>query len=263
MARATINRLSDRRVKTAKAGMHLDGGGLYLRVTEGKSQQNGTPVLNRYWIFRYKRRGTRKDRQLGIGALDTVTLAAARIAAKRYREQLLAGTDPIDQRNAERASRAAVEATPMTFDQCRDAYIASHEMGWRNSVHRRQWTATLATCATPIFGALRVDAVDTALVLEALEPIWTAKAETASRVRGRIEAILDWARARGHRDGQNPAMWKGHLDHLLPAKSRVAKVKHHPALPYAQAGEFMRDLLKREGCAAMALRLVVLTAGRT
>jgi Arm DNA-binding domain len=203
--------------------------GLYLRVTEGSQGADESPVLKRYWVFRYRQRGTRKDRQLGIGPLDTITLAAARTAAKQCREQLLAGLDPIEQRNAERASLAVAEAKAMTFDECRDAYIASHEAGWRNTVHRRQWTTTLAAYVTPVFGALPVDAVDTGFVLQVLEPIWTAKAETASRVRGRIEAVLDWARARGHRDGQNPAMWKGHLDQLLPKKSKVAKIEHHPA----------------------------------
>jgi integrase len=249
MARAIIYRLSDRRVRTAKAGMHPDGGGLYLRVTTGA---NG--AINRYWLFRYAHRGTGKDRQLGIGPLDTVTLAAARTATKQYRQQLLAGLDPIEQRNAERASRAVAEAKAMTFDECRDAYIASHEAGWHNSAHRQQWTATLKTYVTPVFGRFPVDTIDTGLVLR--------KAETASRVRGRIERILDWARARGHRDGQNPAMWKGHLDHLLPAKSKVAKVEHHPALPYPRIGEFMSDLFRRDGTAAMALRFVVLTAAR-
>jgi integrase len=261
MARATINRLSDRRVKTAQAGMHPDGGGLYLRVTEGK-QKDGIPALNRYWLFRYKQRGTRQDRQLGIGSLDTVTLAAARTAARQCRQQLLAGIDPKDQRDAQRASQAVAKARAMTFDECRDAYIASHQAGWRNAVHRQQWHATLRDHVTPIFGHLPVASVDTGLVLKVLESIWTVKPETASRVRGRIEAILDWARVRGYRDGQNPALWKGHLDHLLPRKSKVAKVKHQPALSYARVAEFMRDLNMRNGTAAMALRFMVLTAAR-
>ncbi len=175
MARATINQLSDRRVKTAKAGMHPDGGGLYLRVTYGKPGDDESPVLKRYWVFRYRQRGTRKDCQLGIGPLDTVTLLAARTAAKQYREQLLVGLDPIKQRNAERASRAVAEAKAMTFDECCDACIASHATGWRNAAHRQQWSSTLATYATPVFGRLPVDAVDTGLVVEVLEPIWTEK----------------------------------------------------------------------------------------
>jgi integrase len=269
MARATINRLSDRKARTAKAGMHPDGGGLYLRVTGGRQGVdakghgvNAGATLNRYWLFRYKQRGTRKDRQVGIGPLDTVTLAAARTSARQYREQLLAGNDPTEQRDAQRAAQAVAEAKAMTFDECCDAYIASHEAGWRNAAHRQQWRSTLATYVTPVFGHLPVDAVDTGLVLQALEPIWTDKTETAGRLRGRIEAILDWARVRGHRDGPNPAAWKGHLDHLLPAKTKVAKVEHHPALPYARVGEFMADLFNRHGTAARALRFAVLNASR-
>jgi hypothetical protein len=162
-------------VKTAKAGMHPDGGGLYLRVTDGRPGDDESPVLKRYWVFRYRQRGTRRDRQLGIGPLDTVTLPAARTAAKQYREQLLEGLDPIEQRNAARAFRAVAGAKAMTFDECRNAYIASHETGWRNAAHRQQWSSTLATYATPVFGYLPVDAVDTGLVVEVLEPIWDEK----------------------------------------------------------------------------------------
>ncbi len=268
MARATINRLSDRAVRTAKAGMHPDGNGLYLRVAEGRADENGKSVLNRYWLFRYKQRGGQhkgKDRQIGIGPLDTVPLAAARAKARQYREQLLAGIDPKDQRDAERASQAVEEAKAMkTFDECRDAYIASHEAGWRNAAHRQQWSSTLATYVTPVFGHLPVDAVDTGLVLKVLEPIWTTKTETASRLRGRIENILDWARVRGYRDrdAPNPAAWNGHLKHELPKKSKVAKVEHHPALPYVRIAEFMRALVRRDGTAVRALRFTVLTGAR-
>jgi integrase len=191
-----------------------------------------------------------------------VTLAAARTAARQCRQQLLAGIDPKNQRDAQRASQAVAKAKAMTFDECRDAYIASHEAGWRNAVHRQQWHATLRDYVTPIFGHLPVASVDAGLVLKVLESMWTAKPETASRVRGRIESILSWARVRGYRDGPNPAMWKGHLDHLLPRKSKVAKVEHHPALPYARVAEFVRDLNERDGNAAKALRFVVLNAAR-
>jgi integrase len=258
MARTTINRLSDRRVRTAPAGMHADGGGLYLRVTAGKDG-----VLSRYWLFRYADRGTGKDRQLGIGPLDTVSLAAARAAARECREQLLAGLDPVEQRQAQRAATALVDAKAMTFDACRDAYIATHRAGWRNTKHARQWTATLTTYATPVFGHLPVAAIDTGLVLKVLEPIWAMKSETASRVRGRIEVILDWAKVRGYRTGENPARWRGHLDKLLPARSKVRAVKHHAALPYERTGAFMLDLRGREGTAAKALQFTILTAART
>jgi integrase len=151
----------------------------------------------------------------------------------------------------------------MTFDECCHAYIASHEAGWRNAVHRQQWHATLRDYVTPIFRHLPVASVDTGLVLRVLESIWTAKPETASRVGGRIESIPNWARVRGYRTRENPALWRGHLDHLLPAKSKVRKVEHHPALPYDRIGAFMADLVRRERTAAKALRFVILTAART
>jgi integrase len=282
MARTT-DRLSDRKVQTAKAGKHKagmypDGGGLYLRVTEGKKDEDGTRTLNRYWVFRYASRvpfaGKDKegkpregkpgdDRQLGIGPLDTLTLAAARAVARECREQLLAGLDPVEQRKAKKEAAALVVAKKMTFDQCRDAYIAAHRAGWRNVKHAKQWTATLTTYVTPVFGHLPMGAIDTGLVLKVLEPIWPTKSETASRLRGRIEAILDWAKVRGYRGAENPARWKGHLDHLLPAKSKVRKVEHHPALPYGQMGAFMSDLREREIIAAKALQFTILTAART
>jgi integrase len=253
MARTTISRLSDRRVRTAKPGMHPDGGGLYLRVTEGSD------ILNRYWLFRYAHRGSGKDRQLGLGPLATVTLVAARAAARQCREQLLAGLDPVEQRKSHRASNALADARAMTFDQCRDAYIGAHGAGWRNAKHASQWTSTLMTYVTPVFGHLQVGAIDTGLVLKVLEPIWATKSETASRVRGRIEAVLDWAKVRGYRTGENPARWRGHLDKLLPAKSKVRKVEHHPALPYGQ----MSDLRERGGTAAKALHFTILTVARS
>lgn len=258
MARTIINRLSDRRVKTAKAGMHPDGGGLYLRVTEGKEA-----VLNRYWLFRYARRDNGNDRQLGIGSLDTVTLAAARAAARECREQLLAGLDPVEQRELQRASQALADVKTVTFDQAVERYIASHESAWKNAKHRQQWRNTLATYASPVIGSLPVGAIDTGLVMQVLEPIWTAKRETASRLRGRVEVVLDWAKVRGYRTGENPARWRGHLDKLLPKKPKGRKVKHHPALPYAQIGAFMANLRPRAGTAAKALQFTILTAARS
>src|SRR5262249_1119557 len=150
------------------------------------------------------------DRQLGIGPLDTVTLAAARAAARECRELLLADLDPVEQRNARRVSNALAAAKTMTFDQCRDAYIAAHRSAWRNVKHAKQWPATLTPYAPPVFAHLPVGAIDTGLVVKVLEPIWATKSETASRVRGRIEAILDWAKVRGYRTGENPARWRGH-----------------------------------------------------
>jgi integrase len=243
--------------------MHPDGGGLYLRITEGKKDEGGAPSLNRYWLFRYADRNTGKDRQLGLGPLDTVTLAAAREVARQCREQLLVGLDPVEQRRAQRASNAFADAKAMTFDQCREAYIAAHRAGWRNVKHAKQWTATLTAYATPVFGHLSVAVIDTGLVLKVLESIWPTKSETASRVRGRIEAILDWAKVRGYRIGENPARWRGHLDKLLPAKSKLRTVEHHPALPYGQIGAFMTDLRHRGGTGAKALQFTILTVARS
>jgi integrase len=151
----------------------------------------------------------------------------------------------------------------MTFDECRDAYIAVHRAGWRNVKHAKQWTATLTTYATPVFGHLPVAAIDTDLVMKVLAPIWNEKTETASRLRGRIEAILDWAKTSGFRTGDNPARWDGHLQNKLPKKSKVRKVRNQPALPYAQMGAFMDDLRKRAGIAAKALQFTILTAARS
>ena len=151
----------------------------------------------------------------------------------------------------------------MTFDQCRDAYIAAHRATWRNVKHASQWTNTLTTYVTPVFGKLPVAAVDTALVTRVLEPLWVAKPETAGRVRGRIEVILDWATARGYRQGDNPARWRGHLDKLLPPRRKVRAVKHHAALPYDEIGEFLTALRTRDAIAARALEFTILTAART
>ena len=151
----------------------------------------------------------------------------------------------------------------MTFEQCATAFIAGHEAGWRNGKHRQQWTNTLKTYAYPVFGKLPVAAVDTGLVMKVLQPIWSAKAETAGRVRGRIERVLDWAKVQGYRDGENPARLRGHLDNLLPKKSKVHKVKHHAALPYCDVNTFMASLRNETSISAHALALLILTATRT
>jgi integrase len=162
-----------------------------------------------------------------------------------------------------RAAARLDDAKLITFDECRDTYIASHKAGWRNAKHRAQWINTLNTYASPIFGKLPIQAVNVALVMKVLEPIWAMKPETAGRLRGRIERILDWAKARGFRSGENPARWRGHLDHLLPARSKVRKVKHHAALPFGEIPAFMADLRERDGVAARALEFTILTAART
>ena len=151
----------------------------------------------------------------------------------------------------------------MTFDQCRDAYISAHLPAWRNTKHAWQWGASLKKYVTPIFGSVSVQEVDITLVTKALEPIWSTIPETASRIRGRIEAILDWAKVRGLRSGENPARWRGHLDHLLPPRSKVRKVEHHAALAYSEIGSFITLLRERDAVAARALEFAIFTAGRS
>jgi integrase len=232
--------------------MYADGGGLYLRVT---------PEGTKNWVLRFMI--DRRPRWMGLGPLALYGLQEARTKALDARRKRHEGIDPIAARRAERARQRLDAAKAVSFKQCAEAYISSHRAGWRNSKHAGQWGATLATYAYPVIGALPVQAVDTGLVLKVLEPIWTAKPETAGRVRGRLESILDFAKVRGERDGENPARWRGHLDKLLPAHSKVRQVEHHAALPYAELPAFLASLREQEGVAALALDFLVLTAART
>lgn len=238
MAR-TIGRLTALKVeRIKKPGMLCDGGGLNLQVSAGA---DGT--IRKSWLYRFAADG--RERQMGLGSLANVSLAEAReraADARRLREQ---GIDPIAQRDAQRAAQCLATAKAMTFDQCAEAYIAAHRAGWRNAKHAAQWRNTIATYVSPLLGKLPVQAVDVPLVMKSLEPIWTTKPETASRVRGRIEAVLDWAKVRAYRRGENPARWRGHLDHLLPARSKVRAVEHHAALPCDEMGAFMTALRAR------------------
>jgi integrase len=248
-----IQRLSAVKVAGLKTpGMYADGGGLYVQVSSTGS---------RSWIFRFKKDGRTRD--MGLGSLTTVSLAKAREIAAECRLLRLNGIDPIESRKAERIETRLAAARSITFDQCRDAFIDAHKGAWRNAKHRAQWSSSLATYVTPVFGSLPIQCVDVALVMKVLEPIWSTKAETASRTRGRIERVLDWAKVRGYRQGENPARWRGHLDALLPARGKVRKIRHHPALPYDQLGAFMTVLKGREGLAARALEFTILTAART
>ena len=196
---------------------------------------------------------------MGLGSIDLVPLKHARDQAIDFRRQLLNGADPIDARRGERAAAAR----SITFQHSAEQYIAAHEAGWRNEKHRDQWKNTLKTYVYPIIGDLPVSDVDTALVLKVMEPMWKVKPETADRVRARLENILDSAKARGYRQGENPARWRGHLDKLLPKKSKIARVRHHPALPYVDIPTFMAELRAREGISAQALEFMILTAART
>lgn len=234
MAR-TIGRLTALKVDKAKRpGMYADGGGLYLRVTN-----EGT----KNWVFRFMLNG--RPRWMGVGPVALFGLQEARGKALDARRLRHAGIDPIEARHAERTQERLDAAKAMTFKQCAEAYVKGHRAGWRNAKHAAQWEATLATYAEPIIGALPVQVVDTALVLKVIESLWTEKPETASRLRGRIEAVIDWAMARGHRAGENPARWRGHLDKLLPARSKVRKVEHHAALPYSELSSFLAALRKQ------------------
>jgi integrase len=245
--------LTARRVETEnRRGSFADGGGLYLQVA---------PTGAKTWIFRYQMGGRRRD--MGLGSIATFTLADARERALTARRLVASGVDPIDSRRGERATQAVAAARSMTFAACADAYVAAHAAGWRNAKHRYQWGQTIAAYMNPVFGALPVEAVDVGLVLKAIEPIWTTKPETAGRVRGRIESILDWATTRGHRHGENPARWRGHLENLLPKKNKVRRVEHYAALPYPEIGAFMAELRRREATAARALEFAILTAART
>jgi integrase len=213
------------------------------------------------WVFRFKQAG--KLRVMGLGPLHTIGLADAREKARECRRLRLEGKDPIEDRKVGRAAARLDAAKTITFKECAETYIAAHKAAWRNAKHAYQWPATLGTYVYPHFGALPVQGVDVGLVMKALEPIWTTKPETASRVRGRIESIIDWATARGYRRGENPARWRGHLENLLPNRRKVRRVAHYPALPYAEIGAFMVELRQQEGVGARALEFTILTAART
>jgi integrase len=253
----------------SKTGRYADGGGLYLQVVPLSGGGYG-----RSWFFRYAAPGGatrisrtglehRTERQMGLGPTHTISLAEAREAAREARKLLFQGVDPLDARDARRASQRVAKARSITFDECAAAFVASRESSWRNEVHRRQWTTTLSTYASPVFGKLPVEAVDTALVMKVLSPLWQRAPETGSRLRGRIESILDWATVASHRTGENPARWRGHIEHLLPKRSKVAKVEHHAAMPYRDVPAFMTLLRGQEGIAATALQFLLLTAARS
>ncbi len=238
--------------KATKTGLYGDGGGLYLQITKAGVKS---------WLFRYMRDG--KAHGMGLGPTHTISLAEARVKAHESRAMLLDGIDPLDARRTRRNARLLEESEAKTFEQCASAYIDAHKAGWKNAKHTEQWTNTLKTYVYPKIGALPVAAIDVALVKQILDPIWTTKTETASRVRGRIESVIDWATVHGYRIGDNPARWRGHLDKLLPRQSKVVKVRHHPALPHAEITKFLKSLRKEEGVVPAALEFLILTSTRT
>ncbi|MCJ2044762.1 integrase arm-type DNA-binding domain-containing protein [Methylobacterium sp. J-078] len=245
-----LSALTAGRIKAA--GMYGDGGGLWLQASGSGAKS---------WIFRFTLNG--RSREMGLGSFSTFTLAEAREKALACRKLCAEGIDPIEARQVQRGEARLEAAKAMTFAECASAYIESHKAGWRNTKHAAQWQATLNTYANPAFGNLPVQGIDTGLVMRAIEPIWATKSETASRVRGRIEAILDWATTHGYRRGENPARWKGHLQNLLPKRSRVRRVQHHAALPYSEIAGFMVDVRSQDAIAARTLEFAILTATRT
>lgn len=247
----TRHRLNARQVTTAKPGMHADGGGLWLRAQLG----------GRSWIFRYKSSTTGKERLMGLGPFPDITLLKAREAADAARLVVLDKRDPLDERRARDAATRG--ELLMTFQAAAETYIAAHRAGWRNPKHADQWTATLTQHVFPTMGGKAIARVETADVMKVLEPVWTTIPETATRLRGRIELVLDFAAAKGWRTGDNPARWRGHIAHMLPRRSKVAKVVHHPALPYKQIAAVIAKLAESKGTAALAVRFVTLTAARS
>ncbi len=251
MARVT-NKLSPaglaKLLRAKTPGLYGDGAGLGLRIGH-----NGASS----WVLRYMRQG--KAHEMGLGPTHTVGLAEARERAKRYRLELLDGIDPVRARKEAKASaRPAV-----TFGQVADMYLTAHAPAWRSETHRQQWRQTLAHYVLPVLGPKGVSVIDTGDVMRVIEPLWHAKPETAGRVRGRIESILDYAAARGWRQGDNPARWRGHLANLLPAPHKVAAVQHHPAMAWQEVPAFMASLAERQGMAAKALAFLILTAARS
>lgn len=244
-----LHRLTARRVATvAEPGYHADGGGLYLQVTASGAKS---------WVYRYRFEGRRPE--MGLGPLHVVSLAEARAAAETARKAAKFGQDPL----AGRRSSAIASASIPTFWEAAVAYIEERRAGWSNPKHAGQWTATLDTYARPVIGSMRVDRIETDHVLAVLRPIWTTKTETASRVRQRMEAVLDATTVQKKRTGENPARWRGHLAMILPKPSAVSKVENFAALPYAELPAFMAALRDRHGEAARALEFTILTAART
>lgn len=238
--------------KLTKPGLYGDGGGLTLQITKSGAKS---------WLFRFMIAG--KAHGMGLGPTHTVSLAEARQKALVSRKLILDGINPLAAKKQDQIATALANARMMTFDQCAEAYISAHKASWKSEKHGDQWTNTLKTYASPIFGNMSVAEVDTALVVKCLTPIWEAKTETASRLRGRIESIIGWATTSGYRKGENPARWKGHLDNLLATISKASRTKHHPSLPWQRMNDFVTHLRTRAGVSARALEFAILTACRS
>ena len=248
-----IERLSALAIgKMKKPGYHNDGDGLYLQVSGSGAKS---------WVFRYKL--DKRPREMGLGSLRTFSLCEARERARAVRKLVVDGFDPIEARNQGRADRISRASRSMAFGVAAEKYIAAHESSWRNEKHVYQWRQSIASYANPVLEHVDVAAVDVGLVMQVLGPVWGTKTETAKRLRGRIERILDWAKALHLRSGDNPATWRGNLDQLLPNPAKISPVRHHPALPYKQISSFMGLLRSQPGLASLATEFAILTATRT
>lgn len=248
------NKLSTKFVEKTdlKSGLYADGGGLYLQVSKFETKA---------WVFRFMMAG--RARKMGLGDFELVSLKDARKKRDAAYRLVVDGIDPIDERQARKDGQAAEKAKTLTFRECADGYIKANDSSWKSAKHAGQWEATLSTYAYPVIGNLPVHLIETAHVMKILDPIWKTKTETASRVRGRIEKVLDRAKALKLRSGENPAAWRGNIEQLLPSKSQVSPVEHHAALPYVELPAFMAKLRAKQGVSARALEFTILTAART
>ena len=247
------NRLTPVEVKNASGpGYYPDGDGLQLQISASGAKS---------WVYRFTIAGRQRD--MGLGPLEDVTLAKARAQRDEAKALLRKGIDPIEQRKSEKSANLLRYAAGKTFAECAGDFIRQHRSAWSNPKHAAQWATTLENYAFPRIGKLSVQTIETPHIISILEPLWATRTETASRLRGRIENILDWATVRGYRKGENPARWRGHLDKLLPARAKVQKTEHHPALDYRQMGEFMAALRQTQGMGARALEFAILTAARS
>jgi integrase len=248
-------RLTAKKVEATTApGLYPDGAGLYLQVTGPAAKS---------WLYRYTLRGRQRWAGLGSALGGGLSLANARSRRDDMKAQVKRGDDPVEARRQEAVDRKLTETRSITFREAAFQCIAAMRPGWDNPKHANQWDSTLRTYAYPVIGALPVAVVDTQAVLKILQPIWSTKTETAKRLRGRIERVLDWATSAGFRTGENPARWRGHMDNLLAKPSKLRAVEHHAALPYGKIGGFMAELREREGIAALALEFAILTCTRT
>jgi len=247
------NKLNAKQVANlTEVGKYSDGDGLYLLITKHNSKS---------WLFRYQMNG--KRREMGLGGYPKTTLAAARTKARDAQEQIGAGIDPLTAKQASKAAQRAAQVKQKTFKQCANDYIALNEASWRNPKHRQQWHNTLKTYAFPIIGDLNVADIETAHITDILEPIWQSKTETATRLRGRLQRVLDYAKAKGLRDRENPARWDGHLKMMLPAPTKLKNVQHHAAMPYQDVPAFMETLGTNKSISSLALQFIILTACRS